>query len=153
MSSLIDEAYINLCNEFRERATHARLAFTDLDEEDEFDDNIDDAIPNCLHFNFINGQGDSELMWVPEEQCLYISNGKIVSSNAEAYTCYQKKCKGRIYLTAKGLAYKVAEHNVNHGSMYKEYAEKQCRSFMKEQCETAGSSKTISDIYEEAVMM
>lgn len=91
-------------------------------------------------------------MWAVEEQCLYVSNGKIVKENNEAFTCYLKKCSGRVYLRQNGIAYKVKNHTIMHGSMYKTFMELKCRDEMRQGCMNAGASKSISDIYSEAVL-
>lgn len=155
MSSLCDEAYIQLCKQFEERSRHAKLAFDtseiDLDSDEEEPDSL---IPRSFHFLWVVGKrSDSELMWAVEEEILYTSNAKIIAKDqAEAFTCHCKPCKGRVYLKPNGIAYKVTEHTVDHGSMYKQFVEFQCRNYMREECKTAGASKSIRDIYEEALL-
>lgn len=157
MSSLCDETYLQLCEKFKERSRHAKLALNtnlnDLssDEAEEFDD----VIPHSFHYLWIVGlRSDSELMWAVEEEAIYVSNRKIIAKDqAEAFTCKVKNCKGRIYLKPNGTAYKITEHTIDHGSMYKTYVELLCRNFMREECKTAGASKSVNDIYEEAVLL
>lgn len=156
MSSSCDAAYLQLCKSFAERSLHAKLAFdTSCNLDDDCENVLDDSIPNSFCYEFIAGvRSDSELMWALEEEVLYMSNGKIVSrDDAEAFTCYVKKCSGRIYLKPNGVAYKVIEHSVQHGSMYSTYKQLQCRNYMREECKIAGASKSISDIYNDAVVM
>lgn len=154
MSSQYDKKYLELCKKFGERSRHARLAFNTSDIELLEDDDDDDCIPESFHYIFIVGvRSDSELMWATEEENLYVSNGKIIAKeDAEAYTCYEKKCKGRVYLKQNGIAYKVHEHTIAHGSMYKTYIECICREMMRQECKNAGASKSITDIYNDAVI-
>lgn len=161
MSSLHDEAYLELCEKFAERSRHAKLAFDTSDNEvfrydddDDDDEELDDFVANSFYYTLIVGlRSDSELMWAVEEENLYVSNGKIIAKdNAEAFTCYEKKCYGRVYLKPNGIAYKVHEHTIAHGSMYKIYTEFVCREMMRQECKTAGASKSITDIYNEAVV-
>lgn len=151
--SLQDKAYLELCSIFEEKSKHAKLCFNTDDDEDNND--ADFLIPQNFHYTWTVGtRSDSELMYAVEDEILYVSNGKIVTKDGdEAFTCYEKKCKGRIYLKQNGIAYKVKEHTVNHGSMYNKYIEMQCREMMREQCRISGASKSISDIYEEAVIL
>lgn len=157
MSSLGDKAYLELCKQFQERSRHAKLAFdtTDIDLCGEEFDESNNYVPHSFHYLWTVGQrSDSELMWAVEEEVLYISNGKILAKDqAEAFTCHIKKCSGRVYLKPDGIAYKVAEHNVDHGSMYNQFVEMQCRNHMREECKSAGASKNIADIYEEALLL
>lgn len=160
MSSLQDKNYIELCKKFAERSRHAKLAF-DKDEDKDFDNiedksnEFDESIPHSLNYTFITGdRKDSELMWVTDDECLYVSNGKIIAKDSsEAYTCIINKCNARVYLKPNGVAYKVTEHTVNHGNMYETYKKCQCRTYMREECKSAGASKSIKDIYDEAVVM
>lgn len=58
-------------------------------------------------------------MYATEEESLYVANGKLLSKeDAEAFTCYIKKCTARVYLRSNGYAYKVANYSIQHGSMY-----------------------------------
>lgn len=156
MSSLCDEEYIALCKTFAERSRHAKLAFDTSDDEflENESEKIDDLVPNGFQYTWIVGlRSDSELMWAVEEEVLYVSNGKIIAKdNAEAFTCYGKNCKGRVYLKTNGIAYKIREHTIAHGSMYKTYTELVCREKMRQECRIAGASKSITDIYNEAVV-
>lgn len=156
MSSSTDAAYLDLCKKFAERSEHSKLAINLLDEDEEEPEGVefDDDETNIIHYSWINGiRKDSELMYAVEEECLYVSNGKIVKDQSEAFTCHVKKCGARVHLKQNGIAIKVADHTINHGSMRKTYMELQCRNFMREECEFAGASKSISDIYQEAVVM
>lgn len=151
-----DTAYLELCKNFAERARHAKLTFDiSCNLDDDPDDVFDQTIPNNFCYEFSTGvRSDSELMWAMEEEVLYVSNGKIVSKDdAEASTCYVKECSGRVYLKPNGIAYKVIEHNIQHGSMYSTYQELQCRNYMRDECKIAGASKSLSDIYNDAVVM
>lgn len=150
-----DEEYLKLCEFFEEKSKHAKLCFNTDDDSDENPDDANSFVPKNFHYKWIVGtRSDSELMWAVEEEVLYVSNGKIVSKDGdEAYTCYEKKCKGRIYLKQNGIAYKVKDHTIDHGSMYSKYSEIQCREMMREQCKISGASKSIKDIYEDAVIM
>lgn len=155
MSSLSDVSYSELCQKFADRLLHSPLSlksniFDDDDEGIEFDNKHD---PVTFNYCWTTGSRvDSELMYATEEQCLYVSNGKILKDGSEAYTCTVKKCKGRVYLKKNKIAIKVADHTVSHGGMYNDYMELQCRSFMREECECAGA-KPIKEIYDEAVIM
>lgn len=157
MSSQYDEKYLELCKEFAERSHHAKLALntsenelSDKNDEDEFED----IVPQSFHYTWVVGlRSDSELMYAVEEEMLYVSNGKILAKDkAEAFTCKEKKCKARVYLKPNGIAYKVHEHTIKHGNMYKLYVELVCREMMRQDCKTAGASKSITDIYNEAVV-
>lgn len=153
MSSLHDKTYDELCEAFSERARCAKLYFdgNEIDDEDE-DDDFDTA-PNVLQYTWTVGlRADSELMWCIDDEALYVSNGKIVQSDKEAFTCNYPKCRGRIYLTQNGIAYRVADHTIDHGSMYNKFLEMQCRELMRDECKSAGASKSVSDIYNDAVI-
>lgn len=158
MSSLGDLSYSELCKKFAERSHHSQLAINSsiLDDDDdpegiEFDCEND---PIYINYCWINGKRkDSELLYALDEQCLYVSNGKIINDGSEAYTCQVKRCGGRVYLKKNQTAIRAANHTVHHGSMYKDYMELQCRNFMREECEFSGASKSISDIYKDAVVM
>lgn len=151
----IDEAYLKLCELFEEKAKHAKLCFNTDDDDENYSDNDGFSVPKNFHYTWTVGiRSNSELMWAVEEEILYVSNGKIVTKDGdEAFTCYEKKCKGRVYLKQNGIAYKVKEHTVNHGSMYDKYLEMQCREMMREQCRISGASKSVRDIYEDAVIV
>lgn len=155
----VEENYSDLYKKFAERSRHAKLIF-DKDKEEDFDELDDQSYDDekttqNLNYTFTTGDRlDGELMWVADDESLYVSNGKIVKTdNSEAFTCSVNKCTARVYLKPNGIAYKVAEHTVNHGSMYQTYKKFQCRSFMREECMSAGASKTPSDIYEAATRM
>lgn len=157
MSSQYDDKYLELCKEFAERSRHAKLAFntsenelSDINDNDEFED----IVPQSFHYTWVVGlRSNSELMFAVEEEMLYVSNGKILAKDkAEAFTCHEKKCKGRVYLKPNGIAYKVHDHTIKHGSMYELYVELICREMMRQECKTAGASKSITDIYNEAVV-
>lgn len=158
MSSTLDSSYSQLCKRLADLNEHSKLAINSnlWDDDDENEEGIEldgDSDAKVVHFKWINGsRKNSELMYCIEEQCLYISNGKILKDNSEAYTCHVKNCAARIYLKRNEIAVKAADHTVNHGSMYKAYMELQCRNFMREECEYGGASKSVSDIYEEAVI-
>lgn len=147
----VDKTYSDLCETFKERARSAKLLF-DTSENEIFDDDENCALQNLLYSWTVGIRSNSELLWVMKEEALYVSNGKILGNDEEAYTCYIKNCKGRVYLKQNGIAFKVAEHTVNHGSMYKLYVEMQCREQMREDCRNAGASKSIGDIYDDAVI-
>lgn len=152
--SLNDESYRDLCESFAERARCAKLYFdeNEIDYELENDD-CDSIVPNNLQYSWTVGlRADSELMWCIDDESLYVSNGKIVKSNEEAFTCNYPKCRGRLYLKRNGIAYKVNHHTIDHGSMYNKYLEIQCRQLMRDECKSAGASKSVSDIYNDAVI-
>lgn len=154
MSSSIDESYRELCESFAERARCAKLFFdaNEFDSEED-DDDFSSFVPNNLQYTWTVGlRTDSELMWCLEDESLYVSNGKILKSNEEAFTCNYQKCQARVYLQQDGIAYKVKEHTIEHGSMYDKYMELQCRQLMREECKSAGASKSISDIYNDALI-
>lgn len=156
MSSLTDFSYLELCKKFAERSQNSQIAInSDLLDEDEEGIEFDGKNePRLINYCWINGgRKDSELMYDKEEQYLYVSNSKILKDGSEAYTCQVKKCGGRVYLKTNQTAVKVSDHTVNHGSMYKDYMKLQCRNFMREECEFSGASKSISDIYNEALLM
>lgn len=44
------------------------------------------------------------------------------------------------------------QHSINHGNMYAIYVELKCRNHMRELCKIAGASKSVSDIYEDAII-
>lgn len=141
----------DLCKKFEERARCAKLCF-DASDNKIFDDDEQCILQNINYSWIVGVRSNSELLWATDEENLYVSNGKIVGNEDEAFTCYTKKCKGRVYLKQNGSAFKVAEHTINHGSMYKNYIEMQCREHMREDCKTAGASKSIGDIYDDAVI-
>lgn len=154
MSSLeaSDNSYHELCKSFANRARNAKLHFDATELEDIYDE-TEDFVPDDFHYSWIVGfRSTSEIMWAIEEEMLYVSNGKIVKSDEEAFRCHYPKCCGRVYLKQNGIAYKVTDHTIDHGSMYKTFLEMQCRQLMRDECQTAGASKSISDIYEEAVI-
>lgn len=158
MSSVNDSSYTELCKKFADRLQHSQLAINSslLDEDDEPEgiefDSCNEA--KAINYCWINGKRkDSDLLYSMEEQCFYVSNSKILKDGSEAYTCNVKKCGGRVHLKKNEIAVKVADHTVSHGSMYKYYMELQCRNFMREECEFSGASKSISDIYQEALIM
>lgn len=156
MSSSTDTAYLDLCKKFAERSNHSKLAVNLLDDDDDEEEGIefDEFQPKALHYLWITGsRKDSELMYATEEQCLYVSNGKILKDKSEAFTCHTKKCGARVHLKQTGAAIKVSDHTVNHGSMYYTYLKLQCRNYMREECAFAGASKSISDIFQEATVM
>lgn len=157
MSTLCDETYLDLCNQFAERSRRAVLhSINALNfSDDETEESLDDVLPSSFHYLWIIGKrSGSELLWAVEEEALYVSNGKIIAKDrAEAYTCNVKGCTGRVYMKPNGVAYKIAEHSVLHGSMYNTYMELQCRNHMREQCKIAGASKSVTDIFEEAVLL
>lgn len=148
-----NENYLKLCKSFEERAKQAKL-FSDDSENDCLETEDEFTVPNSFYYIWITGKkSNSELMFDMEEEMLYVSNGKIIARDqAEAFTCYIKNCTGRVYLKPNGIAYKVNEHSIQHGSMYKTFVEFECRSQMRDECKTAGASKTITDIFEEAVV-
>lgn len=154
-----DEDFSILCKVLEEKSKDAEKIFSLFEQLDESSANNDvedsnEIMPQNFHYIWTPGKrSDSELMWAVEEEVLYMSNGKIVGDNEEAYTCYLGGCNGRCRLKQNGIAYKVQEHTIDHGSMYKSFVEFQCRHHMREQVKIAGASKTISDIYEEAVTM
>lgn len=131
---------------YEQRAKNAKEIF---DVFDLFEQENDAIVPENFHYIFTPGiRFNSELMWAVQEECFYVSNGKIVNDDGdEAFTCYQKKCSARVYLKQNGFAYCVKSHTIAHGSMYALYIQMKCRNTMREQCLTAGPSKTINDIY------
>lgn len=150
--------FLQMCTMFEERLVNAQKEFDIFELLDESTENIQndglDEIPKNFHYIWTPGiRFSSELMFAVEEEMLYISNGKMSKEAEEAFTCYNKKCGGRVYLKSNGIAYKVAPHTVLHGSMYKSFMEMQCRHAMREQCKVAGASKTITEIYGDAVIM
>lgn len=155
MSSSCDEDYLQLCKTFEERSRRANFSFNTQNIDPLDDEELNSLVPNSFHYTWIVGKrSGSELMWAVEEQVLYVSNGKIiVKDQAEAFTCYIKNCSGRVYLKPDGIAYKVAEHSIQHGNMHNLYVELNCRNFMRDECKSAGASKSITDIYEEAVLL
>lgn len=155
MSSSRDDSYRELCATFAERARCAKLCYDTNESDYEKDgDNFGPIAPTNFHYVWTVGlRSNSELMWAVEEETLYVSNGKILkNTNEEAFTCNYPKCRARVYLKQNGIAYKVTEHSIDHGSMYDMYMEIQCREQMREQCKTAGASKSIADIYYDAVV-
>lgn len=154
MSSLIDESYRELCKSFADRAKCATLCIDQIELDDEEDnDEFGPSVPNNLQYTWIVGlRSDSELMWCIDDEALYVSNGKISKSNEEAFTCNYTKCQARVYLKQNGIAYKVKNHTIEHGSMYEKYMEMQCRQLMREDVKAAGASKSISDVYNDAVI-
>lgn len=138
---------------FEERYLEARKEF-DIFGPDEQNDEFDSPIPENIQYIWTPGKRfNSELMYSLEEEFLYVSNGKIVKSeNAEAFTCYIKECKGRVFLKPNGIVYKGNSHTVQHSSMYKDLICMQCRHEMRENCKTADASKTVKQIYEDAVI-
>lgn len=155
MSSSTDAAYLELCQKFADRSRNSKLRVNLFDDEEEEEGiEFDEFQPNILHYSWITGgRKDSELMLATEEECLFVSNGKITKDKSEAFTCNVKKCGARVYLKQNGIAIKVADHTVTHGSMYDEYLKLQCRNYMREECAFAGASKSISDIFGEATAM
>lgn len=157
MNNSPDESFLELCNEFSERSRLAvRSAIDNLNfNDDENEESFENILPSSFHYIWIVGKrSHSELMWAVEEEVLYVSNGKIIAKDqAEAFTCNIKNCKGRVYLKPNGAAYKVAEHTVLHGSMYNTYMELLCRNLMRDECKIAGASKSVTDIFEEAVLL
>lgn len=155
--SACDETYLDLCNQFAERSKRASLFAIDAINfsDDETEESFGGVLPSSFHYIWIVGKrSDSELMWAVEEEILYVSNGKIIAKDqAEAFTCNVKGCTGRVYLKPDGVAFKVAEHSILHGSMYNTYMELQCRNYMREECKIAGASKSVTDIFEEAVLL
>lgn len=150
----MDESYRELCESFAERARCAKLCCNLNEfEYEENDDNFNSFVPNNLQYTWTVGlRSDSELMWCLEDESLYVSNGKILKSSEEAFTCNYPKCQARVYLQQDGIAYKVKEHTIAHGSMYDKYMEMQCRQLMREECKSAGASKSVTDIYNDAVI-
>lgn len=150
------ESYLNLCSIFAEKAKDAQSY---LSEEKEDDINVsfvlETPVQQNLKYEWIAGKRDgSELLWASSEQMIYMSNAKIlVTDNSEAYTCYDKKCTARVHVRPDGFAYKKSEHTVAHGSMYDLFIELKCRNTMKDDCKTAPASKTVTDIYNDAIMM
>lgn len=74
---------------FAERLQHSQLAINSslLDEDDEpdsieFDSGYDTKVINDCWINGI--RKDSELIYSMEEQCLYVSNSKILKDGSEA---------------------------------------------------------------------
>lgn len=151
----MEKNYRSLCEVFAERAEYAQQYFgSSFDEYNNDDETISSDVPHNIFYEFIVGnRSDSEVMWVAEEEALYLSNGKIlVKDGSEPYTCYEKSCRARINLRQDGFAYKSADHTVSHGSMYKKYVEMVCRHNMREECKLAGASKSVSDIYQTAII-
>lgn len=89
-------------------------------------------------------------------EVLYMSNGRRTANGDEefeAFTCYIKKCPGRVYLRHDGIAFRISGHTVKHDSMHKLYIEMKCRGIMREMCKTAGASKSVADIYNDAIIL
>lgn len=138
----------------KERCDEARKKFDIFGDSEQENNEFESPIPDNIQYVWTPGKRfNSELMFSLGDEFLYVSNGKIVKrENAEAFTCYIKECKGRVFLKANGIAYIAAPHTVDHGSMYKDFICMQCRHEMRENCKTADASKSVKHIYEDAVI-
>lgn len=146
----VTEMYSELFEMFAKRAKDAKAYLNNDDDND--DDNANILQPENLLYEFITGiREGSELIYDFKHEALYVSNGKILKDNTEAFTCYVKQCRGRVCLRPDGFAYKKAEHTIQHGTMYPTYVELKCRQMMRELCKTSGASTPIQDIYNEAI--
>lgn len=104
-------------------------------------------------FIWIQGiRSNSNLMYVPNEQQIYCSNGENKSYDALRFRCYVSNCQAKIYLKKNGKA--VCERNVKHthGSMGHKYQEMECLNEMKVLCLSAPVSTTTREIYDEAIL-
>lgn len=149
----VTEMYSELFEMFAKRANDAKayLNRAGYDSEND-DDNANILQPENLLYEFVSGIRDgSELIYDFQQEALYVSNGKILKDNTEAFTCYVKQCRGRVCLRPDGFAYKKAEHTIQHGTMYPKYVELKCRQMMRELCRTSAASTPIPDIYNEAI--
>lgn len=77
MSSTYDADYLELCRHFKERSHFAKLILDTSDDRENDEEDFEEI--NSFHYNWITGfRKGSELMWATEEECLYVSNAKIV---------------------------------------------------------------------------
>lgn len=95
----------------------------------------------------------SNLVWVPEEKCLYYKNAYSKITSIESCKCYKPKCSARLYIRKNGTAYRHSsvQHSKGHGSMYKEFITMHCFNKMKKAAEIAPASETSFQIYTEVI--
>lgn len=120
--------------------------FDDLHDDMEFNDAAEMVL---VTYVFIEGfRKNSNLLWVPNESCIYYKNVYSEELEAVAYTCYDKCCCGRIFVRNDGTAVKYSTnfHSTDHGSMYNTYRSMGLVNAMKERCRTAPASITVRDI-------
>lgn len=140
----------------------------DLDKEllaefNDYDDNgetADDSPIDMTGFVFVSivwfegRRVNSKIAWSPDERVYYYKNGYQKIYNADAYTCANKDCLARIFVSlSDGTCFKdhTFEQHKNC-DMYDRYKETELFKTMKERCITAPSTATIRNIYEEAVI-
>lgn len=145
---------MSLYSLFEERCKEETREFDIFGLLDEENDELESPIPNNIEYIWTPGKRfNSEIMFTLQDEFLYVSNGKIIKAeNAEAFTCYVKQCKGRVFLKPNGVVYMGNPHTVDHGSMYENLALFQYRHEMRESCKTADASKTVKHIYDDAVI-
>lgn len=151
-----DESFSELFKIYTERAYNAKQYLDSI--ENSCENNSVETInveSENINFEFTVGkQNGSRLIWTPSDETLYTKNKKTkTDDDCEKWTCYIKNCFGRLKLQPDGLAFKTLEHTIQHGTMYHLYIEMKCRELMRDLCKSAGASKSLSDIYDEAIAL
>lgn len=150
-----DESFSELLKIYTERAYDAKQYLDRIENSCENDSVPINVEPENINFEYTVGkQNGSRLIWTPSDEMLYTKNKpNKTDDDCEKWTCYIKNCSGRLKLQPDGLAFQTIEHTIQHGTMYHLYIEMKCREMMRDLCKSAGASKSISDIYEEAITM
>lgn len=151
-----EELAKQLLNEFESQSNENLIYNNERDgnnDESAQDDERNQS--KILNFVWIEGlRTGSRLVWVPSEESLYYANAINKKNNAIACTCYEKKCKKRIFILEDGTSIRGANtSNHSHGTLYNVYKERYLYTYMKERCRTAPASAVIRDIYNEAVTL
>lgn len=132
------------------------LAEFNYDSDSECDNSFDKYSTRIdVNFEYITGlRKNSILIWVDKEKCLYYKNSWNSTLGAMGCTCYDQKCKKRIYIREDDTAFTFAapEHRREHGSMYETYKSMYCFNLLKKKCLTAAASMPPRKIYEEVVV-
>lgn len=128
----------------------------DSDNENESNATIilNESNEQPVHIVRIKGfRSGSNLVWVPDEQCIFYQNVENKKLKEISCTCYVKECDARIVIKEDQTAYKLRKmKHKYHGSMYDTYKHMECFNLMKDKCHSAPASISVREIYNETVL-
>lgn len=137
-----NKEYFELMNEIKDKL---RLTDETGNSENGLDETVD--FKNFDYELITGNRGNSQLLWVPEENSLFKQNTFSKTFDGMAYTCYDNDCTARKVLNGQGQLITIAATHIPHLSMQPIFKKFHYLNLMKGMCRTEPHSVSVADIY------